>query len=170
MLYWQQRSSRWGLPFSGRSEAVRPAQRLGFAAGGRMQAWEGKGTRLPRGFAVLRLENNWLHCGAEERVPRAEAEAKCLSDSVQLLCRALRLAPRCYLRFELRAEHPEQSLKLRSTLDLSCAGNKQTHTGIAIFKSVVELAAAMQRFASVEELDVCLALDGQTIVAHRVGH
>ncbi len=133
-----------------------------------MLAWEGEGTALPLGFDVLRLETNWLYCGVDERLSRAGSEAESSQDPVQLLCRTLRLAPASYQRFELKEASPDRMLEVHSTINLSCADSSQSHSGTANFQSIAQLAAAMQRFASIEELDVCFASDVQTIVVHRV--
>jgi len=133
-----------------------------------MLAWEGEGTDLPPGFAVLRLETNALYCGAVERLPQSRSGGNSPMDPVQLFCRALRLAPHCYQRFELMAAYSGSALEVWSDLTLLCTDSENLHPRTAKFESIAELAAAMQQFASVEKLDVCVSPDGQTIVAQRV--
>ena len=142
-------------------------------AAGCMLAWEGEGTELPLGFAVLRLETNALTCRAEERLQRAEDKTKSSGDPVQLLCRALRLAPRCYHRLELAPRFPDTPLVIRNDLLLLCAGTnplpRRDRDREATFANIAELAAAMRHFGAAEAIDVCLTPDEQTIVVLRDG-
>jgi len=138
-----------------------------------MLAWEGDGTELPPGFAVLRLETNALSCSAEERLQHARDKTKSSRDPVQLLCRALRLAPRCYRRLELAPQFPDKPLVIRGDLLLLCAGTKpfprRDRDREATFANIAELAAAMQGFDAAEAINVCLTPDEQTIIVVRDG-
>ena len=135
-----------------------------------MLAWAGRGTSLPAGFAALRMETNWLQCHAEETMPHGELVPKTFraQHPVQLLCRALRLAPACYRRFELTARHPDTPLEITSGIvSVYVYGNnehKASGGGAAKFGSVAKLAVAMRRFANAEGLIVQYLPDDQSIV------
>lgn len=75
-----------------------------------MTTWEGDGTTLTRGFATLRMQTNGLHCSAEERA----RSKRYTTDPVQLLCRALRMTPACYRRFEVVAAHPDLQMQVEA--------------------------------------------------------
>ena len=141
-----------------------------FAADGRMLAWEGVGSDLPLGFTLLRLETNALYCGAVEQLPGSGTEGKFPMDPVQVLCRALRLAPPSYSHTELKTAYPGKRFEVWSDLALLCTNSENSGPRKAKFESIAELAAAMQHFTSVEKLEVCVAPDGQTVVAQRIGH
>ena len=137
-----------------------------------MLAWAGRGTSLPVGFAALRLETNWLHCYAEEMMPYTEAEAEAFGsrDPVQLLCRALRLAPACYRRFELTARHPDAPLEIASAVLCIYGSDQRKSDGgkAAKFGSVAELAVSMRQHAAAEGLTVQYLPDDRSIVVCRL--
>ena len=140
-------------------------------AGGELLAWAGIGTRLPQGFTSLRLETNDLFCSAKERLPHAVPEAELenrAGNPVQLLCRALRMAPGCYSRFELAAQYRTLPLTLSGAVSVKSEdGQGWRGDGGAQFDTVTELAAAMQQVAEMENLLVHLLPDEQTIAVSR---
>ena len=138
-----------------------------------MISWTGRGTRLPLGFETLRMETNWLHCQANEQLlPHAGADDlqhPRTKDSVELLCRALQLAPACYRRFELATPQPDEPLILESEIILKCGDEQEKHAGDAVgFVSVAGLAAAMRRFAAAESLRVLMSSDERSVIVHRI--
>ena len=86
-----------------------------YCASGKLLAWRGEGTSLPLGFAALRMETFALRCVAMEAVD-SEARRRCTKDPVQLLCRALRMAPTCYRQFELVACQPDSALQITGNI------------------------------------------------------
>ena len=148
-------------------------------AAGVLTACKGRGTKLAWGFAALRMHFETLHCAAEEWSPQAsrpDAGNRCATDPVQLLCRALRLAPECYRRFELTAARPDAALRVEANVVLSWNENacwdeddKVYSRGEASFDSVAQLAAAMQRCAAEEGIEVALTSDDGTIIVRRAG-
>lgn len=144
-------------------------------AGGTVLEWGGRETTLPLGFDVLRLQSNGLQCYASEDVPfGAPADAgHHFGDAVQLLCRALRMAPACYRRIELGAAHQEQRLEIVGGRHMY-VGAKRVYCGSpekeANFDGIAELAAAMQHYAHTEvpKLSVLVSPDERTIVVHRI--
>jgi len=134
-------------------------------------AWEGRGTVLPLGFSALRIRTNDLLCTAVERLPDhvgPEAERAPTTQSLQLLFRALRLAPLCYRRIELMAAQPHQPLTVAGETRLLCATGDQTYCDRAAeSESIAALAAAMRRFEAAEGVSVCLTQDEQSIIVHR---
>jgi len=138
-----------------------------------MVAWEGHGTHLPPGFAVLRMETGQLRCQATEWQLRAgpggSEAVRRSTDPAQLLCRALRLAPASYSGFELMATGADKPLKLFSEVSLICGAAELGHAVVAAYRSIAELAAALQQFASAEHVSVQLSSDEQSIVMRRNG-
>ena len=141
-----------------------------------MLGWKGPGTNFSLDFAALRVETNVLRISAKVLVPRAgpladcvDAQRACAEPAVQLLCRALRLAPKNYRRFEL-APDPDKPLMIGVYLKLRC-GLQETEPDIesAVFHDIAGLAAAMQQFAAGEELSVALSPDWQTVIVRRAG-
>ena len=136
----------------------------GAIAAGVMLSWEGHGTKLPPGFAALRLQTCWITLRAMEQLPHAGRGdgGRCMSSPAHLLCRALRMAPLNYRRFELAAPYQPPSILVR--------GAQTSHVGHrAWFDSATDLAAAMQRFAPAENLIVELSADQDSIIVHRLG-
>ena len=138
-----------------------------------MVDWDGDGTALEWGFAAVRMESNRVRCSATERLPQADPQSagRCTVHPVQLLCRALRLAPACYRRFELVAAQPEAPLQIDSSVHLSWAGGVETvqGNGSASFDSVNELKAAMRRFVKEEKLRLVRSPGEHIIVVRRSG-
>ena len=143
-----------------------------FRADGDKLASAGCGTNLPMGFTTLRVETNQLHCYATGRPQQAEpAEAQGLLDRnpVQLLCRALRLAPACYRRFELAARHPDAPLQLSgAAVVVRTKQQPQRSRGDVTFGSAAELGAAMRQCAAAEGLAVHVLPDERGIAICRV--
>ena len=79
---------------------------------GTLLAWDGRSTNVPPGFATLRLETNGLRCRATESATHVDRPTgqPCIRCPVHLLCRALRMAPASYGRFELTAAQSGQPL------------------------------------------------------------
>ncbi len=143
-------------------------------AAGRMVAWEGDGTNVTWGFIAVRVETNRVQCLAEEN-PLDDGpgpHARHTTDPVQLLCRALRLAPACYRRLELV---PDQSYMpfhvggevFYSWTDRDNAYDRLHDNAPASFDSVGELAAALQRCAAAEGLSVHCSTDERIVVLSR---
>ncbi len=134
-------------------------------------AWEGHGTKLPRGFAGLRMRGaSRLQLQAEERLPREPEEGgRSALEPAQLLCRALRLAPACYRWFELAAAKPEAPLMLMAMTSLRWDDMRASGMRMASFSGVAELAAALRRFAAAEGLVVCGAPGEASILMRRAG-
>ena len=141
-------------------------------AAGRMLAWDARGTRLPLGFTALRMQTNWLQCWAVARLPHTEpaAEGRCLNHPVHLLCRALRMAPACYRRFELAAAEHDAKVHILGGGTIHMDGKERTHRGTATTcRNLSKLASEMRRYAAAEGLSVHVLPDGCSIVVHRVG-
>ncbi len=140
-------------------------------ADGRLLAWEGRGTVLPLGFAALRMRTNDLLCTAVEILPDhvgPEVERAATADAVQLLCRALRLAPLCYRRIELMAAQPHKPLTITGETRLLSATGGNIYCDRAVeWQSIAGLAAAMRRFEAAEGVSVCMTRDEQCIIVHR---
>ncbi len=135
-----------------------------------MLAWAGRGTQLPLGFSALRMEMYRLHCWAEVRSSHAGRAygRRCLTNPVHLLCRALRMAPSCYRRFELAAGY--EKIHIIGAGCLHVLGRQHTtHGSKDVFDSITSLAAAMLRYASAENLSVALSPDESAILVHRIG-
>ncbi len=133
-----------------------------------MVAWEGRGSGFPLGFAAVRMETNHLTFWATELQPHAGPEAfRRRTSPVRLLCRALRLAPVCYNRFELAAKDPAKPIRIFAAVFLTCGEKRGTHRARATFEQIAELAAAMRRFASSEGLSVTFMADLQSIIVTR---
>ncbi len=140
-------------------------------AGGKMLAWGGIGTGLHPDFVALRLEINCLRLMAVEKPPpgvSAAAHRQC-TDPVHVLCRALRLAPATYRRFELAAAQPHAKLQIEAFVSHHYDGCRdfRNRGRTARFDSVTQLAAAMQRFAAAEGLAVQLSADQLDVVVRR---
>jgi len=135
-----------------------------------MLAWEGPGTRLPLGFTALRIEANDLWCTTKQTLPHdagPEAEARaCTTDSVQLLCRALRLAPACYRRFELAVQQPHEPISIGKETRLMNGDDGPDHKPTK-FQSIAAVAAAMRQFEAAEGVSVCLMPDERSVVIVR---
>ncbi len=148
-----------------------------------MLAWEGPGTNLPANFAALHLETNELQISAEVRLPHAgtdsaDADRVRAETAVQLLCRALRLAPEHYRRFELAAENTDRPLQIGIVLSLVCGvvDTEEDDSDIdpadidpAEFDDAAGLAAAMQQYAAAEELSVDVSPDMDSVIVCRAG-
>ncbi len=133
------------------------------AADGMMLDWVGPGTNLPPDFAALRVETNDLRVVAQVWLPDAqpdgwEADRVCSESAVQLLCRALRLAPLCHRCFELAVDDPDRYLMIHIKLELICGDeirlSSQPEIDSAQFDDAAGLGAAMQQYAAAEELRV----------------
>ncbi len=139
---------------------------------------DGTQTLLPPGFSALRVVTDSLHCVLNVWLPSGEPAALCVppADAVQLLCRALRLAPHCYRHFELlrkAGHHHEHGALLEMcgcvTYIDSLTGRRISRHDLddADFDSVADLAGAMQHFAAAEHLIVQLSPDMHSIIVHR---
>ena len=135
-----------------------------------MLSWEGRGTRLPLGFAALRVEAHRLQCWATAHSSDAgfDCDARCLGNPVHVLCHALRMAPPCYRRFELATSHQPLHVSGGGIVLVGSTREFCRDTDV-IFDSISSLAVAMQHFARVEKLSVCFLPDECSIVVHRVG-
>jgi len=124
-----------------------------FADGG-LTAARGPGTSLPPGIAGIRAQTNRFECRVDEWLP-AEGRRGYPEDAVQLLCRTLQLTPAWYRQFQLTHHRPDKPLELTGRVWLAVA-NRQTLVEYPAmeFDGVVELAAAMQRFAHTETLSL----------------
>ncbi len=133
--------------------------------------WEGDGTALQGGHATVRMETNRVECWATERLPTAGqwATGQYTTDPAKLLCRALRLAPACYCRFEWTAAVPEAPLELGAFVLLvwSFVPESEPRDQVASFDSVGDLAAVLQEYAAAEGLSVQLSQDERTVVISR---
>ena len=138
-------------------------------AAGAMLGWEGRGTRIAPGFAALRIQSWWIFLRATERLlPGSQGDGgRCMNSPAHLLCRALRMAPPSYRRFELAA-HQRPSIIVRGAL--STGTQDTTYCACrAVFDNATDLAAAMQPFVSAEHLSVEVSADELSIVVHKVG-
>ncbi len=148
-----------------------------------MLAWQGPGTNLPADFAALRVETNELQISAEVRLPHAgrdsaEADRVRAETAVQLLCRALRLAPEHYRRFELAAEDTDRPLQIGIVLSLVCGVvDEEDDSDIdpadidpAEFDDAAGLVAAMQQHAAAEGLSVTLSPDMDSVIVCRASN
>ena len=140
-----------------------------------MTDWVGQGTNLPADFAAVHAETNVLHISTRVLVPHAgrnsvEAQKIRAETAAQLLCRALRLAPTSYRRFELAPKDPDKPLTISVDLQLQC-GLETTEPDIASasFDDAAGLAAAMQQYAAVEELSVNVSPDMASVIICRAG-
>ena len=140
-------------------------------------AWEGQSiaTHLPEGFAVFRAETNHLQCSAEVMLPSnaRDAERDWTGDSVQLLCRALRLAPPCYRRVELAASCPDDTvIMIEGGVMLYREGRERSWRTAppAVFVDIPGLASAMQRYAAVERLIVQTSPDQHSVIVRRISN
>jgi len=155
-------------------------QNLVADADGDMIAWEFQS--LPEGFAALRVETNHLKCWPRVELPPEAPGARddvwmrdWVVSPVQLLCRTLRLAPACYQCFELAVASPKKHLTVSCGDGVSDSDDRDMYPDnsdddcvLPTFKSVVELAAAMRRFAVVERLRVDVWPDERTIIVRRL--
>ena len=137
-----------------------------------MAAWKGRGNVLPQSFAALRVETNQLWIQSHERFSGPDAHTCQLhsaTDPVQLLCRAVRLAPACYRRFVWTAADPAEPLHVnaavRLSLDGMSAGRHPSTT--ATFECVKHLDAAVQQCAIEEHVNVSVSPDERSIVIIR---
>ena len=115
---------------------------------------------LPRGFGAVRLETPKLQCDAVER-PREDG--RYTMDPVQLLCRALQMAPANYRRFELtpcaiELVHVEAEVAVLDGNDDAIHRSSATS-----WYTVPELAAAMRWTLTAQGLGVRLSSDEETI-------
>ena len=149
---------------------------LASVADGAVLAWEGTYTSLPLGYSVLRIQTSSLLCSAKQPQEDTEHDAVLVhyaGDPVQLLCRALRLAPECYQCFELAPKYSTQPMHFKISGAVSIEsedGQDLLDGGELSLDSVAELAAAMQHFADVENLRVHMSPDEQTIIVVRVSN
>ncbi len=146
-------------------------------AGGEVAwAWEGYNTTLPANFAALRIETNyvWLICSrVADPLGGIGHEVPWNGNPVQLLCRALQLAPEWYQFFELAAAVPEEALNIGcgeapSDSDESDSDGEDDWVQ-ASFEDIPALAAAMRQYAVAEHLRVDVSPDERTIVITRLG-
>ena len=144
-----------------------------FGADGAVLVRRGSGTLLPRGFSALRVTTNGLHCVVGVMSHGEVAAAPWippLADAVQMLCRALRLAPRWYRHFELmpKADGLLAASGYVVMIDPLTEQRITRHDfDDADFDSVTDLAGAMQHFAAAEHLTVQLSPDMHSIIVHR---
>jgi len=148
------------------------AQRFVAAAAGDMIAWEGRGTQLPPGFVALRMHTNSVRSWANEWYPDDFTKDRftLTTNPAQLLCRALRLAPSCYRRFELRAAQPAVSLFVEANVWLkhSRGGCVERHTSpVASFETVAQFAAALQQCTDAEGVSVSLSPNERSVIIDR---
>jgi len=136
-----------------------------------MLNWEGRGTRFPPGFTTMRIETNSLWCWATERTPQpgSAAAKRCMNSPVHLVCRALRMAPACYCRFELTAKRQHLALQIFGGGIVHVGGRKTLHKDrSSTFGSISDLAAAMQQYAAAESLSVHVLPEERSIVVDRI--
>jgi len=88
---------------------------------------------------------------------------------VQLLCRAMQLAPGCYERFELAASSTNERMVI-SCGEFGPDGDEPYGDGctVASFDTILELAAAMRGHAAAEHLRVEVSPDERIIVVSRL--
>ena len=144
-------------------------------ADGRMLAQQGQCTDIPDGFSVFRLETNNLICSAKVLLPptAADAQQAWKGDAVQLLCRALRLAPACYCRFELAPSSfmGDAMAEIEGEVQLISGSQRSWHIpSTAFFEDFAEFAAAMQRVAVGEGLSVQLSQNQRSIIVRRISN
>ena len=137
-----------------------------------MLAWGDNGTRLPEGCAALRLETNWVRLLTVEQLASAEPNPDRLpcTNPAQMLCRALRMAPASYRRFEIAVAWPDARLEVEAAVFRHWDhrdDQKDRRGTVASFSSAAELAAAMQQYATAERLTVHLSADQQDIIVRR---
>ena len=135
-----------------------------------MLSWEGRGMRLPLGFAALRIEAHRLQCWGTVHLAHASSgcDERCLINPVHVLCRALRMAPPCYRRFELATTHQPLHVSGGGIVLIDDERSFSRDTDV-LFDSIASLAIAMQHFASREELSVSLSPDEYSISVCRSG-
>ena len=136
-----------------------------------MLSWEGRGTRFPLGFTTLRIEANALLCVAMERTPQAGVAVakRCVKNPVHLLCRALRMAPASYRRFELTATRQHLPLHIIGGGHMSVGDRMTRVKGRSVtFDSIADLAVAMRQYAAAESLSVHVLPDERSIVIDRI--
>ena len=139
------------------------------AAGGVISLWQGDGTDLPWGFAVVRMITTQWECLAKEGPPLAGSSATACPTlhPLQLLCRTLRLAPTSYRRYEIVAQPPNALLIVAADMRADQDGN-QTHVRkVEGFRGVAEFAAALRPFAVREGISVQLIAGEQVVVLSR---
>ncbi len=111
----------------------------------------GHSTHLPLGFAALRMETNRLSCHATEGWDQPDALERNTAP-VQLLCRALWLAPPYYASIELAADDPDEPLEVHGSVSQMCEDAGAPYSATASFSSIAELAVrcagSLQRSAS----------------------
>jgi len=137
-----------------------------------MLAWGDQGSRLAEDFAALRLETSWVRLLTVEQLPAggSKADWSPCTDPAQLLCRALRMAPASYCHFTVAALRPGGRLRIEAAVhcDWEARALQRDRRGTTTsFRSVGQLAAAMQRFAAAERLTVHLSADQQDILICR---
>ena len=85
---------------------------------------------------------------------------------MQLLCRALRLTPPCYRRFELTPGKPQEWLDIHADVSVYAEDDTEMphRTTAKSSYPVGELAAAMRRCGVAEDLDVVLSPNGTIVI------
>ena len=134
-----------------------------------MSAWQGDGTNLAWGFAAVRIETNHLECEAKEGplLAGSGAAARRTAHPLQLLCRALRLAPTSYRRFEIAAAQPDAPISVFSVTEGNSALYQLDLHQADTFECVAELAAEMRPFAVRESISVSLSEDERVVTLGR---
>ncbi len=117
----------------------------------------------------MRMRANTLCCWAEEWMTHSgvESDGRCTTDPVQLLCRALRLTPVCYRRFEIAAAQPDAPIVVKSEVFLCWPDEREHRSKSASFEGLAQLEAAVRREATKEGLCSRLSPDQRSIVVHR---
>ena len=135
-------------------------------------AWEGLDTNTAEGFDALRFVTNRVQCVAERASAGSEATAHRTLHPLQLLCRALHLAPPSYHRFELAAAQPDEPLYIQADTTLTWpdrTGYQRRCCGRMLgFDSVATLAVALQPIAVAEGLRLHVLGEGGLVVLSRM--
>jgi len=135
-----------------------------------MSVWQGDGTNLAWGFAAVRIQTNQLECLANEGPTLAGSKAapRRTIHPLQLLCRALRLAPTSYCRFEITAAQPDAPIIVVSVTEGNSALDQLYLDQAGTFECcVAELAAWMRSFATREGISVVLSEDERVVTLGR---
>ena len=133
------------------------------------------GASLPEDLAAFQVDANDRHISAKVLLLRAatdslEAQRVCAETAIQLLRRALRLAPASCCCFEPEAENPVRPLMINVELQLRC-GRHETEPDVAsaALNDAAGLAAAMQQFAAAQGPSVDVSPDLESVIVCRVG-
>ena len=113
---------------------------------------------------------NHLECEAKEgpSLAGSGAATRRTIHPLQLLCRALRLAPTSYRRFEITAAQPDAPISVSCATEGNSALDQLYMNHADTFECcVAELAAEMQAFAIRESVSVALSEDERVVTLGR---